>query len=100
MNSINQLSDNEIEAVGLVIEELLTIKHTGKEIAHLVSELIEFTIIFRFEDGIFSMVKFILWCKEHNETYLYMVTTIMHDLIGRNDSCFSPRTSSFRTVAN
>ena len=68
---------------------------TGQNVStsNIASALLSFDSIFK--DGISAMYRFITWMQEHGYTEHDIFPTLIHDLNGMRDDCFSPRTSSY-----
>ena len=54
-------------------------------------------LLFHFEEkfDLSSMYRFIVWGKSNDLDDDEILATIIHDLNGMNDECFSPRTSNY-----
>jgi hypothetical protein len=92
MNSIE-----ESKAIKEVLDFYVVEKGVeGIEFIELALMLSEFTIIFREDHGIECMVRYIQWAVTHGEDKDSVFATLGHDIGGRHDRCFSPRTSSYQ----
>lgn len=58
-------------------------------------KLLEFTAIFRSENGIQAMVNYIQWARDHTESPLSTLDTIFHDIGDRHEPFMSPRSSGY-----
>jgi len=71
------------------------LSETGQNIGtfELATSLLDFENIF--EGGVTHMYNFITWMQTHGYTAHEILPALVHDLNGRNDRCFLPRTSTY-----
>jgi hypothetical protein len=85
-----------IDELVFVREYLKTqLSETGQDIgtSELAGALLDFEDIF--EGGIAHMYNFVGWMQTHGYTAHEILPALVHDLNGRKDVCFLPRTSTY-----
>lgn len=85
----------ELAAASKVVEFMISTLLTGEECITFIMGLVEFVNKFSDSKGIQAMARFIEWAQKNNVNAGIIKATIMHDVAGRNDECFSPRTSGY-----
>lgn len=87
---VSHINKDEIMAVAdLVFEKMSNVERPHK--LDIVLALYDFAGKFDFP----AMLRFMKWGKENQMSDMEIASTIIHDLNGMNDKCFSPRTSSY-----
>ena len=93
------LTKEERDNITIVLDEIQALGH--KEIAYKRVEftfaITEFTIKFR-PHGIQAMIDFIRWARANDEPKQRILSTLMHDINGRNDRMMDPRTSGYLNI--
>lgn len=89
------LSDVELKNVHAVVDFIQEQGVMRDQTSFLTDIVVDFAEIFQHQNGIQAMVNFIKWAKDRHAPIDEVMVTIGHDLNGRKERLFDPRTSSY-----
>ena len=91
VNEIHGLTMEQWIVLREFVREGLSPVYTSADVAMVMDEFAQ-----KFD--IVAMYDFFLWAKKENKDNQWILSNICHDLGGRNDTCFAPRTESYRGI--
>ena len=90
-NDIHGLTMEQWIILREFVREGLAPVYTSADVAMVMDEFAQ-----RFD--IVAMYDYFVWAKKNGDEDIKIISNICHDLGGRNDKCFAPRTESYRGI--
>jgi hypothetical protein len=90
------MEENEVDKFMYVLDYVCkNLEETGQKIPRKNITFALLEVNDKFDKGVEHMYNFITWMNEHGYSEHEIFPTLVHDLNGRNDTCFLPRTSTY-----